>query len=269
MSADGLPPPTAACIVQAAQTHGLDPQVVGRELALRNGQRGMIYSTPEGGFEVGLMRIPSAALPVLRARGISQDTLAWDNCLNVHVAAEMLSVRIQQQGRSHVRSAAAAAVEPAMPPGSGLRMLPVAQEAPRPLTQPGGSRQQCVEAASSRYGVHPHVILAVMKTEGGTTGQVSRNTNGTYDMGLMQINSIHLPELAAMGITREQVIGNECTNIFVGTYKLRQAIDGGSEFWTGVSRYHSKTPSKGRKYLAKVVENLRHVTAAAASGGQL
>lgn len=255
LSADAIQQPEAACIVEASRMHGVAAQLVVRELVLRNGQRGMIYGTPDGGFEVGLMRIPGAALPALRARGISRDALAWDNCLNIQVAAEMLRVRIEQEGE---RAAQAAPPAPAAP---GFRMLPAQGAAA------GGTRRgQCVDAASRRYGVHPQLILAVLKTEGGTVGAISQNTNGSYDMGPMQINSIHLPELARLGVTREQVINDECTNIFVGTYKLRQAIDGGTDFWTGVSRYHSRTPSKGRKYLARVARNLREIVAATVVG---
>lgn len=261
LSADVAHQPTAACIVEASKAHGVDPQTVARELVLRNGQRGMIYSTPDGGFEVGLMRIPSAALPALKARGVTQNDLAWNNCLNIQVATEMLRVRIDQQGRL-----AAQATFPTPPATTALRMLPAPEDASRAITANAGTRQQCVSAASQRYGVHPQLIQAVMRTEGGTTGKISRNTNGSYDMGLMQINSIHLPELAKMGITRDQVINDECTNIFVGTYKLRQAIDGGADFWTGVARYHSKTPSKARKYLARVAKHLREIVAGSVVG---
>lgn len=260
---EALQQPLAACIVQAGNTYGVEPKNLAREMVLRNGQRGMIYSTPDGGFEVGLMRIPSTAMPVLKSRGISQNDLAWNNCLNIQVAAEMLRVRIEQQGRIATQAAF-----PAAPATVELRMLPAPENASRGVVPVGASRLECVASASRRYGVHPQLIQAVMKTEGGTTGQVSRNSNGSYDMGLMQINSIHLPELTRMGLTREQVINDECTNILVGTYKLRQAIDSGTDFWTGVSRYHSKTPSKARRYLARVAKNLREIVASAVVEGR-
>lgn len=265
---DALPPDIAAhqaaCIVQASQAYGVDAMAIGRELVLRDGRRGMIYSTPDGGFEIGVMRIPATALPALGARGITRDKLAWDDCVNIQVGAQMLRLRIEQAGQV---ATAQNQVQPtpASPPVV-MRMLPDSAAdvvpAAAPVASMSGTRMQCVEAASRRYGVHPHLIQAVIKTEGGTTGKISRNTNGSYDMGVMQINSIHLPELARMGITREKVIGDECTNIFVGTFKLREAIDGGADFWHGVSRYHSRTPSKGQVYLAKVAANLRQIIAA-------
>jgi hypothetical protein len=63
--------------------------------------------------------------------------------------------------------------------------------------------QQCVEEVIQESGIHPDVLFAIMMVEGGTVGEDARrqNSNGTYDIGLMQINSIHLPELAKLGIS--------------------------------------------------------------------
>lgn len=262
---DALPAdtPPAVCIEQASREQGVDARTIARELVLRNGQRGMIYSTPDGGIEVGVMRIPGNVLPLLKTKGITQNVLAWDNCLNISVGVQMLRARLDLH---RPKNTSPVETTPAM--ATAMRMLP---EAPVAAPRPGSdnaSRHQCIAAAAQRYAVHPQLIQAVIKTEGGTTGRISRNTNGSYDMGLMQINSIHLPELAKLGITREQVIGDECVNIFVGTYKLRQAIDGGSDFWTGVSRYHSKTPHLGRRYLRRVAENLRQILATSAGGAR-
>lgn len=119
-----------------------------------------------------------------------------------------------------------------------------------------GARNACIEQAAARYNVHPDLVRAVIHTEGGTTGKVSWNANGSYDMGLMQINSIHLRRLSEFGISRDHVINNECVNIYVGSWLLTQAIAQDADFWRGVGRYHSATPKYNERYRTKVFDHL-------------
>lgn len=120
-------------------------------------------------------------------------------------------------------------------------------------------RETCVIQASAYYQAPPDLVRAVIRTEGGKTGKVNRNSDGSFDMGLMQINSIHLPELAKYGINQEMLINNECVNIFIGTFYLQKNILSGKDFWHGVGKYHSKTPSKNTIYQYKVWNNLQQV----------
>ncbi|MDC9654333.1 lytic transglycosylase domain-containing protein [Xanthomonas perforans] len=109
------------------------------------------------------------------------------------------------------------------------------------------TRTQCIAAAASRYAVPELLINAVIRTEGGTTGQTSkRNANGTVDLGLMQINEMHLRSaphrLQSLGITRDVLINNECVNIMVGTYILSVELSKPGEYWWNVGSYNSRTP---------------------------
>lgn len=106
------------------------------------------------------------------------------------------------------------------------------------------ARSACVAAAAQRYAVPAPLVYAVMRTEGGTTGRTSgRNKNGSVDLGLMQVNEIHLPELARFGITREMLIHNECINISIGTFLLSRELSRTDvDYWTNVGAYNSRTP---------------------------
>ena len=45
---------------------------------------------------------------------------------------------------------------------------------------------------------------------------INRNRDGSHDIGLMQINSMHLPDLARQGITRQRLLDEPCLSIDVG-----------------------------------------------------
>ena len=77
----------------------------------------------------------------------------------------------------------------------------------------------CWSDAEQLYGVSSHLLYAVARAESGLhPGAVNlthRTRTGTYDIGLMQINSGHLPKLARLGIAESDLF-DPCTNIKVG-----------------------------------------------------
>lgn len=125
-----------------------------------------------------------------------------------------------------------------------------------PPSPPAITREACIASAASRYAVPVDLVRAVIRTEGGKTGAISGNKNGSYDMGLMQVNSIHLPEMKRYGITRDYLINNECINIHIGTFILHRALSESQDFWRGVGAYNSKTPVHNERYRKKVWGNL-------------
>lgn len=133
----------------------------------------------------------------------------------------------------------------------------------------------CIAEASARYGVHRDLIEAVLGTEGGRRGVVRRNKDGSFDMGPMQINSVHLPYLAKYGISAEMLTHDECLNIHVGAYYLKRHLvstpDSGTPvgYWKAVGRYHSGTPERNRRYQERVwlkLVELRHRRSTSAWG---
>ena len=86
----------------------------------------------------------------------------------------------------------------------------------------------CWEQAASRYGLSPQLLVAVARVESGLNpAAVNRShlaRTGSYDIGLMQINSRHLPLLARYGI-KETQLQEPCTNIHVGAWLLAVGAD--------------------------------------------
>jgi soluble lytic murein transglycosylase-like protein len=114
----------------------------------------------------------------------------------------------------------------------------------------------CVERAAEAFEVESIVIWTLLDVESGTVGKVSRNTNGTVDIGPMQINSIHLPRLEKLGVTLEQLRDNLCTNINVGTWIFKQEYARTKNIAQAVASYHSRTPRHQARYLGLAVAAL-------------
>jgi soluble lytic murein transglycosylase-like protein len=113
----------------------------------------------------------------------------------------------------------------------------------------------CINYAAIVYSVPATVILSVMKKENGRNGIANKNKNGTFDYGVMQINSIWLPKITNYGYSKEDIQYNACKNIFVGTWILSQSIAGSENLWTGVANYHSRTPIHHYPYKKSVYKS--------------
>lgn len=121
----------------------------------------------------------------------------------------------------------------------------------------------CIFLASQQYHVPPAVLIGILKVEGGAVGQeVGPNTNGTYDLGPMQINTVWLDELAqkwnvSRDVAHQWVRDDECVNIGVGAWILRRNINATGGLSQGLAYYHSRTPHIGKRYRQKVIEAMQ------------
>ena len=89
---------------------------------------------------------------------------------------------------------------------------------------PCAARADCFEAAGTYQGVSPLVLRAIAWVEShGNPNALHRNTNGSLDIGELQINSIHLRELALYGID-ENLLRDECVNIYVAAWQLKKQM---------------------------------------------
>jgi hypothetical protein len=85
----------------------------------------------------------------------------------------------------------------------------------------------CVTAAADAYREPPAVLVVLLNVEGGSLGQISYNTNGTIDIGPMQVNQIWLPNVAAHWRTTVPAAyaalrDNFCANVEAGAWILRR-----------------------------------------------
>ena len=132
----------------------------------------------------------------------------------------------------------------------------------------------CIRQEEARRGLPRGLLLAIAKTESGLNWRaLNRNRDGTYDIGVMQINSRHLPRLARYGITLDK-LWHPCTNVSVGAYILHEFIAQHGLNWMAVAAYNTGAPHKkreaARRYVMRVWKHympLAYGAPAVAAGG--
>ncbi len=117
----------------------------------------------------------------------------------------------------------------------------------------------CIMLASQTYDVPPALLVGIYKAEGGKVGQQVKNTNGSYDLGPMQINTLWIPELAdEWGVSNDTahklVRDDACTNTNVAAWILRGHINETQNLAQALQHYHSRTPKYGTKYKKRVLD---------------
>ncbi len=112
--------------------------------------------------------------------------------------------------------------------------------------------ESCIERSARRYNISPLIIKAIIKVESNWNYRaVNRNRNGSYDVGLMQINSSWFSLLRRYGIY-ESYLYNPCVNIDVGAWILAQCIQRYGYTWKAVGCYHSPTEARKIWYAHRV-----------------
>lgn len=111
---------------------------------------------------------------------------------------------------------------------------------------------RCVEPAAQYHGVNGAVLKAILKVESsGNPLAINRNSNGTVDVGIGQINSMHFKDLARYGIVPNQLF-DACTAIYVSAWHLSKQIAKWGNTWFAIGAYHSATPYYNSRYQALV-----------------
>lgn len=117
----------------------------------------------------------------------------------------------------------------------------------------------CVLDAARISGMPVAALFAILATEGGKTGEALSNKNGTWDLGPFQVNTVHLKELAAMGISPRAVLCDGRVNAHAAAWLLRKEYRRTGNLWQAIGAYHSRTPHRRDAYIRRVKSNLERL----------
>jgi len=121
------------------------------------------------------------------------------------------------------------------------------------LLRAGDSSAMCFAEAGARYSLPPQLLCAVAACESNLRPEAMNRSHeartGTVDIGLMQINSSHLPWLRKHGISEDGLM-DACTNVHVGAYILASNLQRYGDTWEAVGAYNAACSQlKGEKCL--------------------
>lgn len=118
-------------------------------------------------------------------------------------------------------------------------------------------RLDCAVQAVLKYGIPVDILLAISSIENGNIDTIRKNTNGSYDYGAMQINSIYIQELKErynIEVDMNLLISNLCYNFDIAAFKIKEHIkNDNGDFLKKIANYHSYTPELNKYYQSKII----------------
>ena len=110
------------------------------------------------------------------------------------------------------------------------------------LLSPASHAFACWDQAEQRYGIPASLLVAIARVESNlnpyAVNRSRSQRSGSYDIGIMQINTSNLPMLERYGI-HENDLFDACTNIHVGAWLLAQSFARHGVTWDGVGAYNA------------------------------
>jgi len=105
------------------------------------------------------------------------------------------------------------------------------------------------------YDIPAELLWGIAKTESNFNAKAyNKNKNGTFDIGLMQINSVHKAKLLEQNLDLDDLYEPE-TNIRFGAKILRSCIDMHGFNYKALNCYNGKIANN--PYNKKVLKNIR------------
>jgi hypothetical protein len=124
---------------------------------------------------------------------------------------------------------------------------------------------KCMLIVAATTGLPPRVLPVIQSIEGGAPGMVRPDSNGTADLGVMQVNTIWVPALAAraglpLADTQNRLVNDPCFNIAAAALIMRTYLaETHGELLPAIGDYHSHTPALNADYTALAERRAREL----------
>lgn len=123
------------------------------------------------------------------------------------------------------------------------------------LLIPAGASSFCFDEAGKTYGINPELLKVIARTESNLRPHaLNKNNNGTWDIGLMQINSSWVKSLK---LDPALLLSDPCYNLKTGASILRKCIDHYGYTWEAIGCYNATSMHKKMRYSWKIYERLK------------
>jgi len=123
----------------------------------------------------------------------------------------------------------------------------------------GNDLYMCFQGAGRYYGVDPNLLMSIAWVESRFNPRaLNKNTDGSYDVGIMQINSKWKKYLKQYGVT-ETHLWDPCYNIYVGAMILRHCVNNHGYNWKAVDCYNKgvRRAKASSKYVWRVYHTFK------------
>ena len=120
----------------------------------------------------------------------------------------------------------------------------------------------CITLAANTYQLPIPILKAIYAVEGGKTGMANRNNNGTYDYGVMQVNSLWVDVLhETLNLPHDNIANalqyDACANVGIAAWILSNTIaESNGDIRQGVGYYHSRTTRFFNRYIDRIEKKL-------------
>jgi urea transporter len=117
----------------------------------------------------------------------------------------------------------------------------------------------CMVAAAAFHHLPVRALAAIQSVEGGTVGAIIANTDGSADLGLMQVNTQWVPAIAKAtraqpGLIQAKLVQDGCFSVKVAAAILDvYRVEAHGNMLEAVGFYHSHTPELKTAYQKKVL----------------
>jgi hypothetical protein len=117
----------------------------------------------------------------------------------------------------------------------------------------------CMALVASFYHLPPRVLPSIQMVEAGGIGLAHPNSDGSDDLGVMQVNTRWLAPLArytalSANVVQFRLLNDPCFNIAAAGAIMRVYLDEEhGDLMRAVGDYHSHTPGLNQAYQMRVI----------------